>query len=135
MRYLLLIFIASIQVVNGQEYYQKNGVEGYILNANIFHDNSYLNPNIEDVDCFETSLRKKILGFYSNFYRQYYSKEIMGREYLFINMVNKAEIKKKEWLMDDLYIVIDGCENIRFLIYDIKMQKITSDKNGGGCGS
>lgn len=95
-----------------------------------------INPNVNDVNCFETKLKEKMSGYYSEFYRQYYSKKSNGREYLLVKLIHKSFIGKNlKELKNNPFIVIDGCESVRFIVYDIKKQEIISDKNGGGCDS
>ncbi|MDD3772360.1 MAG: hypothetical protein RBT46_03195 [Weeksellaceae bacterium] len=136
MKYLFNFLFVLPSILLGQEYYQKNGVEGYILRADIFNDNNYLNPTVNDVECFETKLKEKVSGYYSEFYRQYYSKKIDEKEYLLVKLIHKSLIGKdlKE-LKNKPFIVIDGCESVRFIVYDIEKQEIIKDVNGGGCGA
>lgn len=138
MKYLFIFLFVLPPILLGQEYYQKSGVEGYILKANTlnaFKEDNFINPKIKDIDCFEVKLKNRTPNYYSDFYRQYYSRKIDGKEYLFIILVRKTGIDKMDWLKNERYIELDACESVRYIIYDIEKQEIIKDVNGGGCGA
>ncbi|MBC7936308.1 MAG: hypothetical protein H7Y86_13235 [Rhizobacter sp.] len=134
MKYLFLFTLLSFHffVSKSQSHYSDKNVEGYILNALLFKSKDYMNPNIKDIQCFESVLKTKTVSFYSDFYRQYSTKLIKGRKSLVVDMFKKTYFQNVSELKKP-FVILDGCEDVRHIIFDIVTDKIVYDENGGGC--
>lgn len=136
LKLIILIFCVSL---NAQDYYSNKRVEGYIFQSNHFkkgnkHSDA-INIKVSDIECFEKILKAKKPEYYSEFYRQYYSRRIDGKDRLYVNLVMKNLVGNIKYLQNEIFVIIDACKSIRGIIYDIQNQKIIYDEDSGGCDS